>query len=169
MAAIKIFLRHLNIPKLSEDKSKLCEEDLTEKGLYNSQKSMRNNKSPGNDDLTKEFYETFWNELKEIFVDSVLEAKEKGHLSISQRQAIIKLTEKKGRDKRFIKNWRPISLLNVDLKIIPKTFSEKLKKVLPDLISSQQTAYVKNRHIGESRRLISDVTEITKIKKCTVF
>ena len=169
MAAIKIFLRHLNIPKLSEDKSKLCEEDLTEKDLYNSQKSMRNNKSPGNDDLTKEFYETFWNELKEIFVDSVLEAKEKGHLSISQRQAIIKLIEKKDRDKRFIKNWRPISLLNVDLKIISKALSEKLKKVLPDLISSQQTAYVKNRHIGESGRLISDVIEIAKIKKLDGF
>ena len=60
-AEIKNFLRHLNIPKLSEDKSKLCEEDLTEKDLYDSQKSMRNSKSPGNNDLTKEFYETFWN------------------------------------------------------------------------------------------------------------
>ena len=65
---------------------------------------MRNNKSPGNNDLTKEFYETFWNELKEIFVDSLLEAKEKGHLYISQRQTIIKLIEKKDR------NERPISL-----------------------------------------------------------
>ena len=130
---------------------------------------MQNDKSPGNDSLTKDIYETFWNELKEIFVDSVLEAKEKGHLSISQRQAIIKLIEKKDRDKRFIKNWRPISLLNVDLKIISKALSEKLKKVLPDLISSQQTTYVKNRHIGESRRLISDVTEIAKIKKLEFF
>ena len=99
-----------NIPKISEDKSKLCEEDLTEKDLYDSQKSMRNNKSPGNNDLTKEFYETFWNELKEIFVDSLLEAKEKGHLSISQRQTIIKLIEKKDRNERPIKDWRPISL-----------------------------------------------------------
>ena len=48
------------------------------------------------------------------------------------------------RDKRFIQNWRPISLLNVDLKITSKPPSEKLKKVLPDLISSQQTAYFKN-------------------------
>ena len=52
---------------------------------------MQNDKSPGNDDLTKEFYETFWNKLKEIFVDSVLEAKEKGHLSIPQRQIHKKL------------------------------------------------------------------------------
>ena len=61
-------------------------------------------------------------------MDSVLETKEKGYLNISQRQAIIKLTEKKGRDKRFIKNCRPISLLNVDLKIISKALSGRLKK-----------------------------------------
>ena len=52
---------------------------------------------------------------------------------------------------------RFLSLLNVDLEIISKALSEKLKKVLPDLISSQQTVYVKNRHIGESGRLISNV------------
>ena len=49
---------------------------------------MQNDKSPGNDGLTNKFYETFWNELKKIFVDSVLEAKEKRHLSISQRLSL---------------------------------------------------------------------------------
>ena len=56
-------------------------------------------------------------------------------------------------------------MLNVDSKIISKDLSEKLKEVLPDLVSSQQTSHVKNRHIGESGRLISDVIEITKIRK----
>ena len=130
---------------------------------------MQNYKFPSNDGLTKEFHETFWNERKEIFADSVLETKEKRHLSISQRQAVIKLTEKEDRDKRFIKNWRPMTLLNVDLKIISKALSEKPKKVLPDLISSQQTVYVKNRNISERGRLISDVTEIAKIKKIEDF
>ena len=120
---------------------------------------MQNDKSLGNNGMTKEFYETFWDKLKEIFVNSVRGAKEIGHLSTSQRQAIIKLIEK-----RRINNCRPISLLNVDSKIISKAFSEKLKEVLPDLISSQQSAYVKKRHIGESGRLIiSDIIEITEI------
>ena len=79
---------------------------------------MQNDKSLGNNSLTKEFFEIFQDELKEIFVYSVREAKKIGHLTTSQRQAIIKLIEKKDRDKRFIKNLRPISLLNVDSKII---------------------------------------------------
>ena len=47
-----------------------------------------------------------------------------------------------------------ISLLNVDTKILSKAISKKLKAVLPTLISSQQTAYVKYRFIGESGRLV---------------
>ena len=70
---------------------------------------------------------------------------------------------------RFIKNWRPISLLNVDLKMISKALSEKLKKLLQDLISSQQTLYVKNRHISASGRLISNVIEVAKTKKLDGF
>ena len=67
-----------------------------------------------------------------------------GNLSISQRQVVIKLIAKKDRDERFVKNWRPISLLNVDTKILSKSLTEKLKNVLPELISSNQTACVKN-------------------------
>ena len=57
--------------------------------------------------LTKEFYETYWIELKEIFVDSVSEAKERGILSTSQRQAIIKLIEKKIEIKDSFKTGDP--------------------------------------------------------------
>ena len=90
-------------------------------------KSIQNNKSPGNDGLTKEFYETFWNEIKNPFMNSIMEAREKKKLSTPQRQAVIKLIEKKERYKRFIKNWRPISLLNVDYRIIAKALATRLK------------------------------------------
>ena len=83
-------------------------------------------------------------------------------MSTSQRQAIIKLLEKPGKDSRFIKNRRPISLINYDAKLLSKTLAERLKQVLPKIISHDQTAYVKNRFLGESVRLISDLLETTK-------
>ena len=75
---------------------------------------MPNGKSPGHDDLTKEFYEYLVDDLKFYFINSFKQSEIDGRLPISQRQAIIKLIAKKERDKRFVKNWRPISLLNDD-------------------------------------------------------
>ena len=57
---------------------------------------------------------------------------------------------KNDKDKRLIKTWRPISLLNTDMKIISKVFSTRMKNVLLFLISSSQTAYVKKRFTSES-------------------
>ena len=79
------FFSDIEIAELSENQAKLCDGGLTKKDLYNSLKSMQNDKSPNNNGLTKKNYETFWNELKEIFADSLSQAKEKGHLSTSQR------------------------------------------------------------------------------------
>ena len=64
---------------------------------------MKNNKTPGNDRITKEFYETFWDELKTPLMESVNQAFHTKILSISQRQAVIKVIEKKDWDKRCIK------------------------------------------------------------------
>ena len=58
---------------------------------------------------------------------------------------------------------RPISLLNTDLKLISKALATRLKELLTDLISSNQTAYVKNRYISESGRLIYDALETVSI------
>ena len=89
-------------------------------------------------------------------------SKQKGELSSSQRQAVIKLLEKKDREKRFLKNWRPISLLNIDVKLLNKSVAYKLRKTFPSIIKSDQTAYVPGRFIGESARQISDILEVTK-------
>ena len=122
---------------------------------------MPNNKSPGNDGLTKEFYETFWEEIKISLCNSITRSCQNGELSTSQRPAVIKLIEKKDKDKKLIKNWRPLSLLNVDTKLISKVLAERLKNVLPSLISKNETAYVKGRFISEGGRLISDILEIS--------
>ena len=95
-------------------------------------------------------------------MNSIYQTKISKQLVTSQRQALTKLIEKKGREKRTTKNWRPISLLNVDYKIISKVFSARLKKVPPLLISSQQTANAANGCISEFARLISDLVDVTE-------
>ena len=82
----------------------LREAEIIEDNLLVALKSMPNNKTPGNNGLPKEFYETFWEDIKNVFINSLKRSKIESSLSISQRQAVIKLLEKKDRDKRYIKN-----------------------------------------------------------------
>ena len=86
---------NISLPEINNEFFKLCENYLTEDEILISLKSMQNNKTPGNDGSTNEFYETFWNEIKYVFLKSLKQAKGKGQLSISQRQTVIKLIEKK--------------------------------------------------------------------------
>ena len=81
---------------------------------------------------------------------------------IKSRQATITLKEKKDKDKRYIPNWRPISLLNVDTKIASKVLANRLKKVLPSIISDNQNAYVKGRSICDAIRNIYDILQFAK-------
>ena len=141
---------------------KVCDEEISEQEVILAMKSFSNSKSSGNDGLTKDFYEIFWEERKQPFMNSLNQAKVSKTLVTSQRQAVTKLLQKKDKDKRLISNWRPISLLNVDYKIISKFFASRLKKGLPNLISSQQTAYVPQRRINQSGTLISDLLSVTK-------
>ena len=69
-------------------------------------------------------------------------------MSSSQRQAIITLIKKKGKDRNYLENWRPISLTNVDAKIALKVIAARIIPVLPDIITSTQTGYVEGRFIG---------------------
>ena len=56
---------------------------------------------------------------------------------------MITLIEKKNQDKRIFRNWRPISLINVDAKIASKALALRVRNVIHELVHSDQTAYVK--------------------------
>ena len=76
-----------------------------------------------------------------------------------------RLTEKKDKDKRFVYNWSPISLLNIDLEILFKALADCIKKYLPFLILSNQRAYVEGRFISEGGRLLLDILQVTDFLK----
>ena len=95
-------------------------------------------------------------------VNSFNEAYDNKEMSSSRRQAVITLIEKKGKDRNYLENWRPISLRNVDAKIATKVIATRIIPVLPDIITSIQTGYVKGRFIGKAVRSIIDVVDYTK-------
>ena len=97
------FLDQISIPKLNNEQISECKGFINEKELFPALKSMEIDKSSGNDGLTKEFYETFWQDLKTPLLESILHSYLIDKLTVSQNQAVIKLIGKKDRDKRFIK------------------------------------------------------------------
>ena len=115
--------------------------------------------------MTAEFYKAFWPLLGNLVVDCLNEAYECGELSTSQKMAIIKLIEKKGKDKMYIKTWRPISLLNVVVKIASKAIAKMLESVLPLTIHGSQCAYLKGRSTFDGTRIIDDIMFYTKESK----
>lgn len=158
---ISLFLDNLNIPKLSETDKNSCEGKISAGECYKLLDSFQNNKTPGNDGIPIEFYKKFWSLISDPFINSINECFEKGEMSVSQKQAVITLIEKKGKDRSSLENWRPISLLNVDTKIMTKVLAARIKEVLPSIIHHNQTGYIKDRFIGETVRSIFDIMDFT--------
>ena len=102
--------------------------------------------------------------LPTFFLKSLNYAHQIGQLSVTQRRGIIKLIPKKDAEPYFIKNWRPISLLNCDYKIATKAIANRFKQVLPNLIDIDQTGFLKGRFIGENIRLIDSIIKFTAAK-----
>jgi hypothetical protein len=117
---------------------------------------MANDKSPGSDGLPAEFYKAFFPEFGHIFV-SIANSQYQHELALSQRLGIINLLPKKNGDLHFLANWRPISLLNVDYKILSKSLVNRLKLVAAKIIGPSQSAAVPNRSIFDALHLLRNV------------
>ena len=103
--------------------------------------------------------------LQNDLLNSYNEAFQNRKLSISQRRGIISLIPKEDNDLSELTSWRPITLLNVDYKILAKTIAKRIESSLPKLIHSDQTGFIKDRFIGQNIRLLSDLMEYTDAQK----
>ena len=161
------YLESINMPQLNEFDSNRCEGIITKCECWDALSSMNNNKSPGNDGLSKVFYICFFEKLADPLIQALNQSFVDGEMSNSQRQAVITLIEKKGKDKRYIQNWRPISLINVDAKVASKCLALRLIKVIHTLVDSHQIAYVRRCNIRESVRFVEDLLEYAEKEDLT--
>ena len=134
----------------------LCEGYLSVDEVYKALLGMAKGKSPGSDGLPAEFYVAFWDILGPDLVEVLNASFDSGLLPLSQRAALISLVFKKG-DRLLHKNWRPISLLNVDYKICTRAIAGRLLKVIHHVVARDQTCGVPHRFIGENVALLRDV------------
>ena len=141
-----------------------CEGALTKKECLKALKDMGTEKTPEAESLPAEFYKVFWNDKSAILIRALNYAYETGQLSVTQRRGIIKLIPKKDAETYFIKNCRPLTLLNCDYKMAAKSIANRLKPSLPDLINYDQTGFIKGRFVGENIRLIDSIICYAKEK-----
>ena len=153
--------------KISAEDSKKLNGPITIIELSEALKHMKNNKTPGIDGFPAEFFKEFWDDIKMFILRAVNESYYKGILPPSLRQTVISCLPKGNKPRDNIKNWRPISLTSVLYKLTTTVIANRLKKVLPNLISPCQTGFIKGRFIGESTRLVYDLMNYAEKKKIT--
>ena len=146
--------------KISKDHFKLCEAEISLDEITKAINSQRNNKSPGNDGLTAEFYKQFLNELAPNLLEVYDSWKQLGIIGTSSRTGIISAIYKKG-DRKDIANYRPISLLNLHYKIYTTILKNRMQQTLNNIIGENQTVAIKNRTILRTLSTIRDTIDIS--------
>ena len=154
--AVNDFLYNINLPCVPPDLYEQCEGDLTFEEAFEAIKLMKNGKTPGSDGLQAEFYNKIYI-FGHNFVTMINLCNYLGRLSPSQRLSLIALLCKKREFYFFLNYWRPISLPNVDYKIVSKSLSIRLRKVMPYIVHMDQTCSVIGRSITDNVHLLRNI------------
>ena len=146
-----------NVPKLTNEQRQLLDSPISGTEILASLKKLNNGKSPGTSGFQAEFFKFFWNDIGSFIIRSFNCSIRKGELSSSQRLGIISILPKGNKPRDFLKNWRPISLLNTTYKIFAGVIANRLKGVLNTIIHENQKGFLSGRFIGENTRLMYDI------------
>ena len=143
---------------LSEEAVARCEGSVRVEELELAMKGMANGKTPGEDGLSLEFYKCFSERLLPVLCKLANECFREDRFPEECVRSVVRLAFKKG-DRKELKNWRPISLLNLDYKIVSKALSGRLREVMPEIVSEDQTCGVMGRVISDNLNLLRDVLD----------
>ena len=125
---------------------------ITEAEVTTAIKGMKTGGSPGVDGFPAEYYKKYVDILCPFLTEVFHEAFQYGSLPESLNQDIISLMPKKDKDSTDPVNYRPISLINVDCKILSKTLALRLDQVLPKIIHKDKVGFTKHRSSSDNMR-----------------
>lgn len=127
---------------LTVEDSIICNAPLRLQEIIDAINDLKNNRSPGTDGLTAEFYKAFSKTLAPFLPEVFVESLDRALLPPTLCQGLITLIVKPNKDPLLIDSWRPITLLNNDYKIIALNMSKRLKCVLNNLIDECQSGFL---------------------------
>ena len=130
-----------------------CDARITKEEIEREMEWLPNGKSPGPDRLPNKFYKTFSKFLAPILTDVINESAIRGKLPHSCLQGIISVLYKKG-DRDDPRNYRPITLLNNDFKIITKTLVRRMTDAVKQFVSREQNGFVPGGFLPENVMLL---------------
>lgn len=151
------------IPVIDKKFKDLAESEISINELNDAIKQMADGRSPGPDGITVEFYKYFWNDISELLLETFKDCIDKQLLSPTMKRGIISLLPKPNKDILLIDNWRPITLLCCDYKILAHVYANRLKTGITQIIDETQSAFIKGRHIHHHTRLILDILDYNYI------
>ena len=140
---------------------------FTEAEVHEIVKRMPHGKTPGPDGISAEFYKKCWHVIGQDLTETINAMHTSAHIPKDMKTGIIKLIHKKGTTTE-LKNYRPITLLNVDLKIYTKLLTNRLLLLIEHIISPQQYA-VAGRNIYQAVTLLRDLHYHATSKKLDAF
>ena len=143
--------------KVKDSDKELLDKPITEEEISNSIYSMSNNKTPGVDGLPIEIYKMFYGKIKHILYNAITYVVQKQMLHQSARRGILILIPKKNRPPEKLQNWRPLTMMSADQKILAKVLATRIKPILNYLIGSHQTGYLEGKFIGLNIRRLMDL------------
>ena len=147
------------LPQVSDEGQAGCEGPLTPKEVLSALRSMKDGKAPGLDGLPKEFYVAYFPLFGAEMVEALNSCYEVGRLSRSQRQGVVTLLCKDDERRHLLSCWRPITLLNVDYKLVSKVLCNRLRRVMVELIGPEQACAVPGRSVQDQLHLIRSLSE----------
>lgn len=150
--------------RLTDDDNYLLEQPFTMAELEAVHRLLPSGKAPGNDGISVEFYKNTWNFIKHDLLDTLNEVFISKDLSISMTQSVVTLIYKNKGSPLHLKNYRAISLLNVDFKYLSSMINARIKPVLGKVIEVDQGGGVEGRLIEDQLIMIQNIYDHYKGK-----